>query len=51
MYCLKCRAKREGRDHKNGYLKGGSRRTIEAHCEVCGTKMIQLLGNLTKASR
>ena len=44
MYCLKCRKSRGGREHSECYLKGGKRRAIKAHCEVCGTVMYQLLG-------
>lgn len=39
MYCLKCRAKREGREHTQKLIKNGRRTAIVAYCEVCGTVM------------
>ena len=48
MYCVKCREKREGKDHKDVEMKNGKLAT-EAVCEVCGTKMFKIKGNKPKA--
>jgi len=44
MYCVKCRAKREGKNLKDVKMKNGKLAT-EAVCEVCGTKMFKIKGN------
>lgn len=44
MYCVKCRASREGKDAKPVTMKNGKKAT-EAKCEVCGTRMFRIGGN------
>lgn len=44
MYCLKCRAKREGKNKEEVTMKNGKKAT-RAVCEVCGTKMTKIVGN------
>jgi RNase P subunit RPR2 len=44
MYCVKCRAKREGKDVKEVTMKNG-KLALQAVCEVCGTKMFKIKGN------
>jgi len=44
MYCVKCRAKRQGKDVKEVTMKNG-KLAQEAICEVCGTKMFKIKGN------
>jgi hypothetical protein len=44
MYCLKCRIKKEGKNHKVEYIKDGKRKAIVCYCETCGTKMYRLMG-------
>jgi RNase P subunit RPR2 len=44
MYCVKCRAKREGKNQKDVKMKNG-KLAVEAVCEVCGTKMFKIKGN------
>jgi len=46
MYCLKCRNKREGRNHEVKLIRDGRRKAIRATCEVCGTVMFRLLGTI-----
>jgi hypothetical protein len=41
MYCVKCRASREGKDKKAVTMKNGKPAT-EAICEVCGTRMFKI---------
>ncbi len=41
MYCVKCRAKREGKDLESVTMKNGKPAT-KATCEVCGTKMFKI---------
>lgn len=43
MYCVKCRASREGKNHKQVTMKNGKMAT-EAVCEVCGTRMFKIGG-------
>ena len=43
MYCVKCRAKREGKNPKPYTMKNGKKATV-ATCEVCGTKMFRIGG-------
>lgn len=43
MYCVKCREKREGKDHEPYTMKNGKQAT-KAVCEVCGTKMFKIGG-------
>ena len=47
MYCVKCRAKREGKDHEDVTMKNGKLAT-RAVCEVCGTRMFKIKGNAKK---
>ncbi len=44
MYCVKCRAKREGKDKEDVTMKNG-KKAQRAVCEVCGTKMFKIMGN------
>lgn len=44
MYCVKCRAKREGKNKEEVTMKNGKKAT-RAVCEVCGTKMTKIVGN------
>lgn len=41
MYCVKCREKRDGKDHAPYKMKNGKDATT-AVCEVCGTKMFKI---------
>lgn len=41
MYCVKCRAKREGKDAQKVTMKNGKPAT-KAVCEVCGTTMFKI---------
>ncbi len=41
MYCVKCRAKREGKDVTPVTMKNGKPAT-KAVCEVCGTTMFKI---------
>jgi RNase P subunit RPR2 len=41
MYCVKCRAKREGKDRQSVTMKNGKPAT-KAVCEVCGTTMFRI---------
>jgi hypothetical protein len=41
MYCVKCRAKRDGKDLKEVTLKNGKPAT-KGVCEVCGTTMFKI---------
>ena len=43
MYCVKCRAKREGKDAQAVTMKNGKMAT-KAVCEVCGTTMFKIGG-------
>jgi RNase P subunit RPR2 len=43
MYCVKCRAKREGKDAQDVTMKNGKKAT-KAVCEVCGTTMFKIGG-------
>lgn len=43
MYCVKCRAKREGKDAQEVTMKNGKKAT-KAVCEVCGTTMFRIGG-------
>ena len=43
MYCVKCRAKRDGKDHEKVTMKNGKPAT-RAKCEVCGTTMFRIGG-------
>jgi RNase P subunit RPR2 len=43
MYCVKCRAKREGKDAQTVTMKNGKMAT-KAVCEVCGTTMFKIGG-------
>ena len=40
-YCVKCREKRDGKDHKEVTMKNGKPAT-KAVCEVCGTTMFRI---------
>jgi hypothetical protein len=40
MYCVKCRAKREGKDAQEVTMK----KATKAVCEVCGTTMFKIGG-------
>ena len=42
MYCVKCRTKREGRDHEDVTMKN-NKHAVKATCEVCGTKMFKIV--------
>jgi len=44
MYCVKCRAKREGKNQEDVVMKNG-KKAMRAVCEVCGTKMFKIVGN------
>ena len=44
MYCVKCRAKREGKNQESVTMKNG-KKAMRAVCEVCGTKMFKIMGN------
>jgi len=41
MYCVKCREKREGKNHEEVTMKNGKPAT-KAVCEVCGTTMFKI---------
>jgi hypothetical protein len=41
FYCVKCRAKRNGKDIQDVILKNG-KKARKATCEVCGTKMFRI---------
>jgi hypothetical protein len=41
MYCVKCRAKREGKDVQEVTMKNGKPAT-KGVCEVCGTAMYKI---------
>jgi len=43
MYCVKCRAKRDGKDHEDVTMKNG-KKAKRAKCEVCGTTMFRIGG-------
>lgn len=43
MYCVKCRAKREGKDVQDVTMKNG-KKAKKAKCEVCGTTMFRIGG-------
>jgi hypothetical protein len=43
MYCVKCRAKREGKDVKEVTMKNG-KKAQKGVCEVCGTTMFKIGG-------
>lgn len=49
MYCVKCRAKREGKNQEELTMKNG-KRAMRAVCEVCGTKMFKIVGNAKPAA-
>lgn len=38
MFCVKCRAKRDGKNHTGVVMKNG-KKAVKAVCEVCGTGM------------
>ena len=40
-YCLKCRTKKEIKNHKSVILKNG-REAITGTCDCCGTKMFRI---------
>jgi RNase P subunit RPR2 len=44
MYCVKCRAKREGKNVEEVTMKNG-KKAVKGVCEVCGTKMFKIKGN------
>jgi RNase P subunit RPR2 len=44
MFCVKCRAKREGKNKEEFRMKNG-KKAMRAVCEVCGTKMFKIMGN------
>lgn len=44
MYCVKCRAKREGKNVEEVTMKNG-KKALKGVCEVCGTKMFKIKGN------
>jgi len=44
MYCVKCREKRDGKNHEDVVMKNG-KKAMRAICEVCGTKMFKIVGN------
>lgn len=41
MYCVKCRAKREGKNVQAVTMKNG-KPAKKAQCEVCGTTMFKI---------
>ena len=41
MYCVKCRAKREGKSHEKVTMKNGKPATTGT-CSECGTKMFKI---------
>ncbi|KKQ49000.1 MAG: hypothetical protein US67_C0020G0014 [Candidatus Woesebacteria bacterium GW2011_GWD1_38_10] len=43
MYCVKCRAKREGKDIQEVTMKNG-KKAKKGKCEVCGTTMFRIGG-------
>jgi hypothetical protein len=43
MYCVKCRAKREGKEVQDVTMKNG-KKAKKAKCEVCGTTMFRIGG-------
>lgn len=43
MYCVKCRAKREGKNLQKVTMKNGKPAT-KGQCEVCGTTMFKIGG-------
>ncbi len=45
-YCVKCKAKRNMKDEKEEVMHGkrGDRRVMKGMCEICGTKMVRILG-------
>jgi RNase P subunit RPR2 len=43
MYCVKCRAKREGKNVQSVTMKNG-KPASKAICEVCGTTMFKIGG-------
>jgi hypothetical protein len=43
FYCVKCRAKRNGKDIKEVTMKNG-KKAKKAICEVCGTTMFRIGG-------
>jgi len=43
MYCVKCRAKREGKNAQGVTMKNG-KKAPKAVCEVCGTTMFKIGG-------
>lgn len=43
MYCVKCRASREGKEIQQVTMKNGKPAT-KAKCEVCGTTMFKIGG-------
>jgi len=43
MYCVKCRAKREGKDVEDVTMKNG-KKAKKGKCEVCGTTMFKIGG-------
>ncbi len=45
MYCVKCRAKKEGKDAQSVTMKNGKKAT-KAVCETCGTTMFRTGGKL-----
>jgi RNase P subunit RPR2 len=42
MYCVKCRAKREGKNKKTKVVEAINRKILTAECEKCGTKMVRM---------
>ena len=40
-YCVKCKAKREMKDPKEGTMKNG-RKCVKGTCPKCGTKMFRI---------
>ncbi len=47
MYCVKCRAKRNGKDHQQVTMKNG-KQAVKAVCEVCGTGMFLIGANVSE---
>ncbi len=44
MYCVKCREKRDGKEHEDVVMKNG-KKAMRAVCESCGTRMFRIVGN------
>ncbi len=45
-YCVKCKAKRNMKNEREERMEGkrGARRVMKGECEICGTKMVRILG-------